>query len=420
MSYSCLSWLMILIPLLFLFLYIHILAPSRTIYQDSQGERGRSQERMRGDCTPTLAMVAVQVGFAGLNVLSKLALDDGMSPFVMIAYRQLVATLFLSPLAIFLERKACREITRRVIIQIFFCSVFGATLNQVLYFLGLKYSSPTIACALNNMLPAITFIMAVPFRMETVGIRTLGGQAKVMGTLLCVSGSMLMTFYRGSLIKVWRSHIHWRYAEEMTISSANNASDQNMAVGAALVISSCLAWAVWFIIQAKMSKSFSSPYTSSALMCFMAGVQCFVIAAGVERSFSAWALGWDIRLAASLYTGLVGSGLAVSLMSWCIQKRGPLFVSMFSPLLLVIVSILGWAILDEKLYVGSVTGSALIVGGLYSVLWGKGREIKKLRDVCQRTNGDGDDEGGAVAAVGLPLFSCPSKLPIHQVEAGQP
>ncbi|THU60327.1 hypothetical protein C4D60_Mb07t11480 [Musa balbisiana] len=49
-------------------------------------------------------MVAVQVGFAGLNVLSKLALDDGMSPFVMIAYRQLVATLFLSPLAIFLER----------------------------------------------------------------------------------------------------------------------------------------------------------------------------------------------------------------------------------------------------------------------------------------------------------------------------
>lgn len=54
--------------------------------------------------------------------------------------------------------------------------------------------------------------------------------------------------------------------------------------------------------QAKMSKSFSSPYTSSALMCFMAGVQCFVIAAGVERSFSAWALGWDIRLAASLYT----------------------------------------------------------------------------------------------------------------------
>ena len=59
---------------------------------------------MGGDCTPTLAMVFVQVGFAGLNVLSKLAMDDGMSPFVMIAYRQIVATIFLSPIAFFLER----------------------------------------------------------------------------------------------------------------------------------------------------------------------------------------------------------------------------------------------------------------------------------------------------------------------------
>lgn len=130
-----------------------------------------------------------------------------------------------------------------------------------------------------------------------------------------------------------------------------------------------------------MSQSFSSPYTSSAIMCFMASVQCIVVAAAVERRrLSAWALGWNIRLAASLYIvsllrtpidcslksgrdlaykccastsqGLVGSGLAFALMSWCLQKRGPLFVSMFSPLLLVVVAVLGWAILDEKLYVG--------------------------------------------------------------------
>lgn len=39
-------------------------------------------------------------------------------------------------------------------------------------------------------------------------------------------------------------------------------------------------------------------------------------------------------------------------MSWCIESKGPLYVSMFSPLQLVIVAVLGWAILDEKLYVG--------------------------------------------------------------------
>ncbi|CAD5167828.1 unnamed protein product [Musa acuminata subsp. malaccensis] len=376
---------------------------------------------MGGDCTPTLAMVFVQVGFAGLNVLSKLAMDDGMSPFVMIAYRQIVATIFLSPIAFFLERKASKEITGKVLFQIFLCSVFGATSNQILYFVGLKFSSPTIACALSNMLPAITFVIAVPFRMETVGIRTVAGQAKVVGTVLCVGGSMLMTFYRGGLIKMWQSPLHWRYAERMTTGEAGS-DYQRMGFGAVLVIASCFAWAIWFIIQAKMSQSFSSPYTSSAIMCFMASVQCIVVAAAVERRrLSAWALGWNIRLAASLYIGLVGSGLAFALMSWCLQKRGPLFVSMFSPLLLVVVAVLGWAILDEKQYVGSVAGSVVIVGGLYLVLWGKGRETKKTRDASGKET-EAEHEEGAIAAVGLTMFPSPPVFasPMHEAQPGQP
>lgn len=35
----------------------------------------------------------------------------------------------------------------------------------MLYFVGLKYSSATIACALTNLLPAFTFILAVLFRL---------------------------------------------------------------------------------------------------------------------------------------------------------------------------------------------------------------------------------------------------------------
>lgn len=51
--------------------------------------------------------------------------------------------------------------------------------------------------------------------------------------------------------------------------------------------------------------------------------------------------------------GIVGSGIGFTLMSWCIQVRGPLYVSMFSPLLLVVVAIIGWAILGEKIRVGT-------------------------------------------------------------------
>lgn len=56
--------------------------------------------------------------------------------------------------------------------------------------------------------------------------------------------------------------------------------------------------------------------------------------------------------ARSLSQGIVGSGIGFSVMAWCIQVRGPLYVSMFSPLLLVVVAIVGWAILGEKIRVG--------------------------------------------------------------------
>lgn len=51
--------------------------------------------------------------------------------------------------------------------------------------------------------------------------------------------------------------------------------------------------------------------------------------------------------------GVVASALAFCLMSWAMQRKGPLYVSVFSPLLLVVVAIFSWALLEEKLYTGT-------------------------------------------------------------------
>ncbi|CAO2837630.1 unnamed protein product [Amaranthus hypochondriacus] len=67
-------------------------------------------------------------------------------------------------------------------------------------------------------------------------------------------------------------------------------------------------------------------------------------------------------------------------MSWVIQRKGPLYVSVFSPLLLVIVALLSWALSTEKLYIGTGIGSVLIVMGLYAVSWGKNKEVLVVDD----------------------------------------
>ncbi|GAU39382.1 hypothetical protein TSUD_370410 [Trifolium subterraneum] len=78
-----------------------------------------------------------------------------------------------------------------------------------------------------------------------------------------------------------------------------------------------------------------------------------------------------------LMQGIVGSGIVIVVIAWCIKMRGPIFASTFNPLQLLLVAISAYLLLDEKLYLGSVFGAVLIVCGIYAVLWSKSREMKK-------------------------------------------
>ncbi|KAJ0079268.1 hypothetical protein Patl1_23950 [Pistacia atlantica] len=329
---------------------------------------------MFSDFLPFLLMVLVQAGYAGMNITSKLALDAGMKPLVLVTYRQIFATFAILPFAYFLEWKTRPKITKSIVFQILLCSLTGATGNQVLYFIGLAYSTPTIGCALTNLLPAVTFVLAAIFGQEFVRIKTRPGQAKVFGTALCVGGAMLLSFYNGNMIPVPNSGIHWNYADRM--SQRNAGGQSNLVLGSILLIGSAVSWAAWIVIQTQMSKKFPAPYTSTTLMCFLGSIECGAIGLIAEHKLSAWSLSSPIYLISAIYTGVVCSALAFSLTSWCIQKKGPLYVSVFSPLLLIIVAILSWALLREKLFVGTAVGSVLIVVGLYAVLWGKDKELK--------------------------------------------
>ncbi|KAK7392108.1 hypothetical protein VNO78_20535 [Psophocarpus tetragonolobus] len=332
---------------------------------------------MGGSVIPMLAMVIVQLGYAGMNISSKLAIQSGMEPLVLVAYRQIFATLSLAPFAYFLERNKAPRLTKRIAFQILLSSLTGVTGNQILYFVGLKYSTATIACALNNLLPAFTFVLAVLFRQECLRMKSRPGVAKTLGTILSVGGAVLLSFYHGKELGLGESGIHWRYAERME-REASSSGETNSIMGPVAVIVSALVWAVWFIVQANMSKSYPAPYTSSFYMCFLSSIQCVAIALSVEHRASAWSLYSTIRLTSTLYAGIISTALAYVLISWTIERKGPLYVSVFSPLLLVIIAIASWALLHEQLYVGTAIGSALIVLGLYFVLWGKNKEMNKI------------------------------------------
>ncbi|KAL4182703.1 hypothetical protein AMTRI_Chr11g151550 [Amborella trichopoda] len=322
---------------------------------------------------PIALMVAVQVGFAGMNIFYKLAINAGMDLRVLVAYRFAIGAAFLGPIAFFLERKIRPKLTWTVLFQTFLCGLFGGTMNQNLYAAGMKLTSATFVCAMTNVIPAVTFILALFFRLEEVAIGTISSQAKVVGTLVGVGGAMLMTFYKGLAIHMQSSSVQLMNASSPL---SPHKPGNGHVIGSLLVVASCFSFAIWLIIQAKLSEKFPAYYSSTALMCFMAAVQSFCYAKIMNRSWSAWKLGWDVKLLTVVYAGVVVSALLVSMMSWCIRRRGPLFVSMFNPLMLILVAIAGSLFLGETLHLGNILGSILIIAGLYMVLWGKNKEMK--------------------------------------------
>ncbi|EEF31412.1 WAT1-related protein At1g68170 [Ricinus communis] len=326
-----------------------------------------------------LVMVTIQVAYTAVNVLYKLAASDGMSVRIITAYRFIFATAFMVPLALIFERKNRPKLTWTILFQAFFCGLFGGSLSQNMYLESLVLTSATFATAIFNLVPAVTFILAFSFGLEKVEIRTPPGKAKVIGTLLGISGAMLLTFYKGTEINIWRTHINLikdYQSHEGGLASSDHHHHGSLALGSLLAVANCFSYAFWLIIQAKMSERYPCPYSSTALMSFMASIQAVVYALCVEKDFEQWKLGWNIRLLTAAYAGIAVAGIMVTLVIWCVRLKGPLFVSIFSPLLLICTAIAGSILLNETLHLGSILGGTLIICGLYGVLWAKSLEMK--------------------------------------------
>ncbi|XWS41400.1 hypothetical protein CRYUN_Cryun17cG0078700 [Craigia yunnanensis] len=324
---------------------------------------------------PVILLLVVQAALAGVIVFYKLAVIDGMSMRILIAYRFIFAAACAIPLAFILERESKAKLTWKVVFQGFLSGLFGGALGPNFFIESLSLTSATFSTAMSNLVPIATFILAVILRMERLGIRTLGGQAKLVGTFLSIGGAMILTFYKGQEINLWSTNINVAKHGGDHVSR-KHAVVGNQVLGSLLALASCVSFAIWYIILAKMGENYPFMYSTTALMCITASIQATIYSIIAERNWSAWKLGWNIRLFSAVYTGAIGTVLTVVLMSWCLRLRGPLFVSIFNPLTLIYVAIVGSLILNERLSIGSILGSVMIIIGVYVVLWGKTKEKK--------------------------------------------
>ncbi|XP_044510303.1 protein WALLS ARE THIN 1-like [Mangifera indica] len=322
-----------------------------------------------------VAMLALQFGYAGFHVVSRAALNMGISKLVFPVYRNIIALLLLLPFAYFLEKKERPAITLNFLLQFFLLALIGITANQGFYLLGLDYTSPTFASAIQNSVPAITFLMAAMLRIEKVRLDRKDGIAKVLGTAFCVAGATVITLYKGPAV----------YSPASTLNlptpmfvSLGDAKGKNWTLGCIYLIGHCLSWSAWLVLQAPVLKKFPARLSVTSYTCFFGLIQFLIIAVIFERNAQAWIFHNGGEVFTILYAGVVASGIAFAVQIWCIDRGGPVFVAVYQPVQTLVVAIMASIALREEFYLGGIIGAVLIIVGLYLVLWGKSEEKKFL------------------------------------------
>ncbi|CAD5314706.1 unnamed protein product [Arabidopsis thaliana] len=274
-----------------------------------------------------MAMVFVQIVYAGMPLLSKVAISQGTNPFVFVFYRQAFAALALSPFAFFLER---------------------LTLSLNLYYVAIENTTATFAAATTNAIPSITFVLALLFRLETVTLKKSHGVAKVTGSMVGMLGALVFAFVKGpSLINHYNSS---------TISNGTVPSTKNSVKGSITMLAANTCWCLWIIMQSKVMKEYPAKLRLVALQCLFSCIQSAVWAVAVNRNPSVWKIEFGLPLLSMAYCGVMVTGLTYWLQVWAIEKKGPVFTALYTPLALILTCIVSSFLFKEPLYLGSSGG----------------------------------------------------------------
>ncbi|KAK4488850.1 hypothetical protein RD792_004640 [Penstemon davidsonii] len=320
---------------------------------------------------PYVVMVIVQFAQVGLMIAGKIAMSNGMTTFTFAFYSNAFASIILLPLS-FLFYRSSRPPLFITFLCGFFLLGFIGFLVQILGYAGITYASASLSTSMLNLIPGFTFILAVVFRMEKFNGKSSTTIAKSIGTMVSIIGALIVTLCRGPSIYGISTHSYNPFQ--------NLTSSSDWLIGASLLAIDSVVASIFIIAQALVVKKCP---TGLILMFFYS---CFIailsaaVSLVVEKDFSAWSLKPKMRLFPVIYSALFGNVFQVSIIMWCVKRRGPLFASVFHPLGVIFAILMGAIILGETFYLGSLIGSIVVVVGFYAVMWGKAKEAKMIEE----------------------------------------
>lgn len=305
---------------------------------------------MKGVSKGHLAILTTNIVF-GINiVIAKNVLSNGNIDALALTYfRILGATIAFWIASLFIKRE---KLTFKDFVVLFFASLFGITINQTSFIVGLKTTSPIDASLIITLTPIITMLISAAYLKEPITSK------KIIGVLIGCSGAIILIFSSKYL----------------------NVSGTRSWFGNSLCFLSSLAYACYLVFFRDFIKT-KHPITLMKWMFFFSAILLLPIGvpkiSSVDISAINSILGLEI-----IYVVLMATFLTYLLIPIGQKHLRPTTLTMYNYLQPIIAAVLAIFLGQDIFGIEKILAAILVFMGVYIVTQSKSRQqLEEEKDI---------------------------------------
>ena len=273
----------------------------------------------------------------GLGIpVTKMLLDDWVSPMTYMATRSLGAAVVFWIIAAFMKPE---KVERRDLMVIMLGGLMGFVVSQTLTAEALNYTSPVYFSLIATLTPVAVMLMAALF----IGERITG--MKFIGVLIGIGGAVLMV-----------------------IMGQSSGSGSNDLWGILLAIMSLLTWAIYMIITRKVAQKYT-PVTQMKYVFLVSALVTVPLAwpeLAEQRLYNAATFGWE-GAAEMAFIVLLATVLGYFLIPFAMQSLSATTVSVYTNLQPMVASFVAIIIGQDRLTWDKPVAAVLVLLSAYIV-----------------------------------------------------
>lgn len=128
-------------------------------------------------------------------------------------------------------------------------------------------------------------------------MKSKSGKAKILGTIVCIGGVLLLALYKGiSFNNPQSQHVANTYT-----SVPPAAKLEKWIIGSILLTAGSLLWSSWFVIQEKISKKYPCQYSGTAILSLFAAIQSTILTLVIKRNNASWIIKGKLEIMCLIY-----------------------------------------------------------------------------------------------------------------------